>query len=402
MIGLTGRAAIYAGLLALASAPAASQSSTIVVTADRDYPEMPLSAHIKAQASPGPAVLMSNGTATMAQARRVGGQTEVSWMCPAMAKGDVMTYRLNLRPPNRDSIWPSVAVRRRGANVDIAVGGKPFTTYDCTTGPNKPYFYPVLGPEGIHVTRGWPVEQRPEDKSKDHPHHRGLWFTHGDVNGVDYWSEEAKTGKTVTTRIDQLESGPIYGRFSAHTDWIAPDGKKVAEDVRDVTVWEVSSGRLMDLDVTVKAVGAPLTFGDTKEGSLGIRLADSMRLAGGDGHIVMSTGARDQATWGKRADWVDYFGTVEGKTLGVAIMDGPGNPRHPTYWHVRDYGLFAANPFGAHDFEKAPPHAGDLTIPAGGAVTFRYRIYIHSGTTDDAHVAEAWAAYVHGPSVEVK
>jgi hypothetical protein len=84
---------------------------------------------------------------------------------------------------------------------------------------------------------------------------------------------------------------------------------------------------------------------------------------------------------------------VGGKTVGIAMFDHPGNPRHPTTWHVRDYGLFAANPFGIHDFEKKEKGAGDLTIPAGKSITFRYRFYIHPGTTEEARVAEKYADY---------
>jgi hypothetical protein len=78
------------------------------------------------------------------------------------------------------------------------------------------------------------------------------------------------------------------------------------------------------------------------------------------------------------------------------MFDHPKNPRHPTWWHVRDYGLFAANPFGKHDFEpahKANPKAGDLTIPAGGRVTFRWRFYFHAGDEKTARIAEQFAAY---------
>ena len=86
---------------------------------------------------------------------------------------------------------------------------------------------------------------------------------------------------------------------------------------------------------------------------------------------------------------------MEGKTVGIAIFDHPQNPRHPTWWHVRDYGLFAANPFGQHDFESlADKTAGNLTVPAGKSVTFRYRFYLHEGDEQQAKVAERYKQYV--------
>jgi len=113
------------------------------------------------------------------------------------------------------------------------------------------------------------------------------------------------------------------------------------------------------------------------------------------GHIINSEGVRDEATWGKRAAWCDYYGPVEGKIVGIAIFDHPQNPRHPTWWHVRDYGLFAANPFGRHDFEKLPDKtAGNLVVPAGQSITFRYRFYVHEGDEKQSKVAERYADYV--------
>ena len=103
---------------------------------------------------------------------------------------------------------------------------------------------------------------------------------------------------------------------------------------------------------------------------------------------------RDDDTWGKRAYWCDYYGPVEGKTVGVAIFDHPDNPRHPTWWHVRDYGLFAANPFGQHDFEKLQDKsAGNLTVPAGKSITFKWRVLIHPGDAETGHVADLYKAF---------
>ncbi|MEP6664167.1 MAG: DUF6807 family protein, partial [Verrucomicrobiota bacterium] len=118
-----------------------------------------------------------------------------------------------------------------------------------------------------------------------------------------------------------------------------------------------------------------------------------MQLLHGNGHIVLSTRIRDQETWGKHAAWCDYYGPVEGKTVGIAIFDSPKNPRFPTAWHVRDYGLFAANPFGAHEFEKKPKGSGDLIIPPGKSVTFRYRLVLHEGDEKISGIAELYENY---------
>ena len=114
----------------------------------------------------------------------------------------------------------------------------------------------------------------------------------------------------------------------------------------------------------------------------------------GEGVIVNSTGAKGAAnTWGKAAAWVDYSGPIGDKIYGIAIFDHPENPKHPTYWHVRDYGLFAANPFGEHDFYADETRDGSLTIQPGESLRFRYRVVIHPGDAAAANVAQLYAAW---------
>lgn len=289
-----------------------------------------------------------------------------------------------------------VQIREADGKLRIEVGGELFTEYHFRDVP-RPFFYPVLGPGGLPMTRHWPIKEAP-DEERDHMHHRSLWFTHGDINGEDFWSESPRAGKVVHERFLRIESGAARGVIVSANRYVARDGRVVCTDERLFRVHGRSDERLFDFEVTLRAAEAEVTFGDTKEGSMAIRLAETMRLKGpkgkpGQGRIVNSEGLRDGATWGKRARWVDYFGPVQGQIVGVAIFDHPSNPRHPTWWHVRDYGLFAANPFGVHDFEKQPPGTGKLVIPAGQSVTFRYRFYLHRGDEQQARVAKRYAEY---------
>jgi hypothetical protein len=183
--------------------------------------------------------------------------------------------------------------------------------------------------------------------------------------------------------------------IKSQNKWVAPDGKLVCTDTRTHRFYNTPDGQMMDFDVTIHASEGEVVFGDTKEGSMGIRLASTMRLKGavGKGHIINSEGVTDGDTWGKRAAWVDYYGPVEDQVVGVAIFDHPSNPQHPTWWHVRDYGLFAVNPFGVHDFEKKPAGVGDFKIPAGQSATFKYRFYFHKGDQIQGKVAEHYSQY---------
>jgi hypothetical protein len=240
------------------------------------------------------------------------------------------------------------------------------------------------------------------NEEHDHPHHRSLWFTHGSVNGRDFWSEEKDFGKIVHDGFTEVASGKDSGVIRSRDKWVAADGTLVCTDDRTFRIFapKKESERIFDYEITLHASQGELRFGDTKEGTMGVRLAETMRLKGkvGHGHIVNSAGQHDDDTWGKRADWCDYYGPVDGKVVGIAIFDHPHNPRHPTWWHVRDYGLFAANPFGQHDFEKlSDKKAGDLVVPAGQSITFRYRFYLHRGDETEAQVARKYKEYVESP-----
>jgi hypothetical protein len=381
----------------------AARGYTVLVRAvERAYPATPVTVTVAAPAGFRGVAVWQDRTRVASQVRWSGGKAEVTWIAPELKQGSVARYRLAFEKDAASTPAAGIRVDRKDANLEIRIDDQLFTRYDTTTGPNKPYFYPLIGPGGKRLTRHYPLENA-AGETKDHPHHRGLWFTHGAVNGVDYWAEGPRAGKTVHRRFEAIESGPVYGAFRAFTDWIAPDGKKVCEDVRDVRIYNTATGRLMDVEITVRAADSPVIFGDTKEGSFGIRVPDTMRVRGGGGHIETAAGLKDAATWGKRAAWVDYYGPVEGATVGIAILDHPHNLRHPTWWHVRDYGLFAVNPFGLHDFERGQPAgAGDHTLPAGGALTLRYRLYLHTGSTSEARVADVWAAYAEPPRVEVR
>lgn len=283
--------------------------------------------------------------------------------------------------------------------IRVEFDGQLFTQYHFRD-VSRPFLYPLLGPGGEHFTRRWPQEDVPGEEH-DHPHHHALWFAHGDVNGVDLWSEVDKAGRTVHQYFLEQRSGDDRGSISTRNEWRAKDGKLLGHDERTF-VFHRPNGpeRVVDCTFTVFASQGEMTLGDTKEGTFAIRVAESMRVVqpkgqpAGRGHLVSSTGEKDGAVWGKRAEWVDYSGPVGDKTLGIAIFDHPANPRHPTWWHARDYGLFAANPFGLHDFEKREKGAGDMKVPAGGSVTFRYRVILHPGDDRQAGIARRYSEYV--------
>ncbi len=291
-----------------------------------------------------------------------------------------------------------VSIREVEGRLRVEIDGEPFTEFHYQN-TSRPYLFPIVGPGGVSMTRSWPMKDDVPGEEKDHPHHKSFWYAHGDVNGHDFWSESARAGRTVQEKILEVRSGKEEGVIRTANRLVAKDGTVVCTDERTLTIHRRKDDRMIDFEVTIKASHGAVTLGDTKEGTLAIRLNEAMRLTRrdktrGSGRIVNSEGVQDGATWGKRAKWVDYSGTVDGRVVGVAIFDHPSNPQHPTWWHVRDYGLFAANPYGVHDFEKKPAGTGDVVIPEGQSLTYRYRLYFHAGDEKAGGVAERYAEFV--------
>jgi hypothetical protein len=294
--------------------------------------------------------------------------------------------------------------------VRVEIGGQLFTEY-VFKGASRPYCYPILAADGTSLVRDFPMKQTPGEDT-DHPHHRALMFAHSNVNQVDFWNEGTAgtrfpKGNTVHDGFLETKSGPV-GILRTKNRWVAPDGKLIATDETTMRFRGTADARVLDYEVTIKALpDVPLVMGDNKDGTMAIRVAQWLTMPHqmqkkdipGSGHIVTAKGDRDAAAWGTRAEWCDFFAEHNGKTYGIALFDHPQNLRHPTWWMARDYGLFAANPFGQKDFEvaaKHPPGKGDYTIPAGGSLTLRYRFYFHQGDEKAAKVAEHYADYAAG------
>lgn len=284
-----------------------------------------------------------------------------------------------------------------GSTARIEFNGKLFAQY-LSKGHGKPVVYPIIGPGETNMVRNWPLADAAEGEAKDHPHHTSLWYTHGNVNGIDFWA--AGKGTIVPTGTLSVSATGTADTGSAvvigTNEWRSPEGKVILKDERIIKFHLLADDhRAIDYRVTLIASEMDVTFGDTKEGSMGIRTNPILRLKGpvAKGKAINSEGVEDGKLWGKRATWVDYWAPVSGKTIGVAIFDHPSNPRHPTHWHARDYGLIAANPFGINDFEKKGKGAGDMIIKKGDKVTFSYRFLFHKGDAKEAKIAEAFKAF---------
>lgn len=292
-------------------------------------------------------------------------------------------------------IWADVKLTKQADRIDIQIDGKPFSTFFFGPNTNKPYMHPLRAADGTIVTRSFPMDEV-AGETKDHPHHQGLWFTHGDVNGLDFWANAKptpKTGKVVLEKMSRVQGGSKTGIIEADFNWQDPSGKTLLKEHRRMTFYSEPTNRTMDLDITLTAV-EQVKFGDTKEGTFAIRINDQMTEKAKGGQMVSSTGATGmKQIWGKPFPWVDYSGKIDGKPMGIAIFDHPTSAKAPTHWHARDYGLFAANIFGEHDFYSDKTRDGSVTLAPGKSLRFRYRVVIHPGSLQDAKVADLYEKY---------
>ena len=276
--------------------------------------------------------------------------------------------------------------------VNILVNGEPFTSY-YFLGYKKPIFFPLRSASGRVVTRGYPMVDDVPGESRDHPHHTGVWFAHGDVNGIDFWSESSGSGSIKHRKFHRVESGPKIGVLESSNDWISLSGDRILTEIREVRVYSRYRVRVMDLTFQLIASDGAVTFGDTKEGTFGMRLAQSFTEKAGL-VIQNSQGSKGEAEcWGKPARWVDYSTRIDRDFLGVAILDHPQSFRHPTHWHARGYSLFAANPFGLHDFYNDDKKDGRYVLSQGQSIQFRYRVYIYSGNAGQARIEKEYNAF---------
>ena len=292
------------------------------------------------------------------------------------------------------------SLERTNKGYQISIDGKLFTEY-LTDHKGTPILWPIIGPTGEEMTRSYPMvpEGKPSEKI-DHEHHRSLWFNHGNVNGVDFWAlSPAVIKHKGFVKVEKITNGVL---LVTENDWIDGKGTHVCSDRRTFRFGLKGENRLIDFDVTVTAVADTVVFGDTKEGSFGIRVPGRLDSDGKrrnkshpGGTMINAEGLTGDAAWGQRSAWVDYFGEGEnGEVVGIAILNHPSSFRYPTYWHVRTYGLFAANPFGVHDFVKGQrADAGSLAMKKGDSFTLRYRVVFHKGTPEEIDLPKLFEEY---------
>jgi hypothetical protein len=291
--------------------------------------------------------------------------------------------------------------------VDIIIGDKFFTSYQYPVNIEKPFLFPVIAPNGSVITRGFPIEPRKGERV-DHPHHIGIWFNHGNVNGLDFWNNSSaipadkkdEYGHIVVKKIVKAESGK-KGILEVEANWDDNKGNTLLKE--NTTYYFTGRGdtRTIDHITTLTAVNGRVTFNDSKEGMFAIRLDRAFEMpskepliftdekgnpttvsvidnTGVTGMYESSNGMKGDAVWGTRNDWVLLTGTKDNSHITIGIFDNQKNPGYPAYAHARGYGLFSVNNFGQKSYD---PKKEKITfvLEKGQSVKLRHRLVVQSG-----------------------
>lgn len=311
--------------------------------------------------------------------------------------------------------------------VNVLVDGKLFTSYlyaDDISVLKKTTLYPIIAANGEAVTRGYPLDTRPNERT-DHPHHIGAWFNYGDVNGLDYWgnSDEIKTPKDKLgairhDKIVSLQNGNESATLIVRANWLKPDNTILLKEETKFIFYAEEGKRIIDRITTFKALGEAVLFNDTKEGMFAIRTARGLEHPsdgpitlsdangnktdvpvsdnkGVNGQYMSSEGVTGTDVWGTRAKWMALSGTINNNDVTLMIMDQPQNVGYPTYWHARGYGLFAANPLGPKAFTDGKEEPLNFSLNPNTEVTFIYRIELLDGKKNKALLESEYEKFIH-------
>lgn len=306
-----------------------------------------------------------------------------------------------------------VTITKDKDTLEFKIGKALVSKYHFAEKVAKPYFWPMNAPGDIPVTRAWPMLEGEPKETKDHVHQKSAWFCHGDVipegielkqrvkgvDGVDFWSENVNAGKIVCVEVGTPKNGPKHSMVSTRNEWRTADGTKIMDETRVIHLQDLGDSRLFVLEIDLHASVCPITFGDTKEGSMGVRVNDEMMVKNGGAFFnaegkKVSDPKSDAPIWGTRSVWCDYVGMVRGKQVGVAVFDDPAN-KTPSCWHARGYGLLAANPFGRNrsGFPEMKGKDDLVKLAKGDHLKLRYGILLHTGDTKEGKVAEAFETF---------
>ena len=295
-----------------------------------------------------------------------------------------------------------------GQKVDVIIDGKLFTSYRYPKNMEKPFLYPIIAPGGSVITRGFPLEPRKGERV-DHPHQVGLWFNHGNINGLDFWNNSSAIaadqkdsyGHIVVSSIEKAKGGKT-GLLEVSSDWKDNKGNTVLTEKATYIFSGDKNTRTIDHISTLTATNGKVVITDNKEGMFAIRVDRAFEMpsnesliftdekgnpttvkatdnTGVNGMFVSSSGLKGDAVWGTRNEWVLLSGRKDNVLTTFGIFDNPKNPGYPAYSHARGYGLFSVNNLGQNSYDPKKEKVV-YTLEKGQSMILRHRFFVQSGS----------------------
>ena len=295
--------------------------------------------------------------------------------------------------------------------VEVFVDNKFFTAFIYPDNMEKQSLYPIIASSGKMITRGFPLQPRPFERT-DHPHHVGMWFNFGDVNGLDFWNnsfaipaaEKPKYGKIAFDKIISLNSKS--GKLIVSANWMDINKHVLLNEQTSYVFSGKGNSRIIER-ITQLTAKNQVTFTENKEGLIGIRLDRAfeepatkpeifldakgvetlvpvLNNEGVNGVYRNAEGFKGGDVWGKRSKWVALRAVKEGEVITIVILDHPNNLNYPAWSHARGYGLFASNNIGGRAFDKNASPVKKV-LAEGDQIVFKHKIII-GGDLSDAEI----------------
>lgn len=292
--------------------------------------------------------------------------------------------------------------------LDVYIGGKYFTSYlHSDSILRKPVLFPIHTANEVRITRGFPFATNPGERL-DHPHHYGLWFNHGIVNGIDFWNSAvipkdstARYGRINHVKFLKVESGDI-GTIEVEKEWRSDTNELILTEQTKYLFGGDENERVITHITTITAPNVDVLFKDSKEGMFAMRVRRELEVPSNkpavlfDANLVptekpildnsLVSGQYKNSNglmgypkvWGKRAKWMQLAGKVSDDSISISILDHEDNLNHPPHWMVRDYGLYGVNPFGSNIYTEGKEQF-NFTLNKGESATFKHQVVITHG-----------------------
>jgi len=303
--------------------------------------------------------------------------------------------------------------------LDVFIDKKFFTSYLYTDSIlRKPVLFPLHTASNERITRGYPFAPNAGERT-DHPHHYGLWFNHGDVNGIDFWNSsvvsrnsKARYGRINHVKFLKIESGET-GTLEVEKEWRSEANQLILAERTKYVFGGDDKVRIIAHTSTLTAPEVDVLFKDSKEGMFALRVRRELEIPsdeptkfldsnlvaadsavvdkqGVSGHYRNSNGLKGYPNvWGQRAKWMQLSGIIDNDSVSVCIFDHPRNVNHPPHWMARDYGLYGVNPLGSNMYTEGKEQL-NFALKKGDSVTFKHQVVIVNGMNPSLAKIESW------------